>query len=407
MKTNSTPNKILILTSYPSRECGIATYSKDLTNALSQSVEDPFSVSICALESGKDKRDYPAEVKYVLDTTQYNEYILLAEKINEDKNIRAVFIQHEFGLYGGTYGEMLLYFLHSLDKHVLVTFHTVLPNPDEKLKSVVENIVETVDAVMVMTNNSANILVKEYNVPEFKVNVIPHGTHPVQRQYRIKLKEKYSCTGRITLSTFGLISSNKSIETALEALPAVVEQFPNVLYLIIGRTHPEVLKQEGETYRQSLKQKISELGLSNNVQFINRYIELPELLELLQMTDVYLFTSKDPNQAVSGTLAYAMSCGCPVVSTAMPHAKEMLSTDTGILVNFNDPQGFSDALLKILDNDVMRSHMSKNAIVNSSISEWPNVAVSHKHMLQKCFPQQPWILDFPGTLSKTVYRVAN
>lgn len=257
MKTAFPPqNEILMLSSYPPRECGIATYSKDLFNALAQSIGDSF-VSVCALETGKIDREYPREVKFVLDTTQAHEYILLAEKVNKDKNIKAVFIQHEFGLFGGRYGEMLLYFLYSLMKPVIVTFHTVLPEPDQKLISVVENIVESADAVMVMTNSAANILVNEYNVPKIIIHVIPHGTHPIKQQDKLLLKQKYSLSGRITLSTFGLISSNKSIETALDALPAIVEKFPDVLYLIIGRTHPEVVKHEGEAYRNSLTTKKS------------------------------------------------------------------------------------------------------------------------------------------------------
>ncbi|MES2873925.1 MAG: glycosyltransferase [Bacteroidota bacterium] len=403
--TVDTEKEILMLTSYPPRECGIATYSKDLFDALALTLGRPF-VRVCALESGNMQRDYPEEVKYQLDTTQFHEYILLAEKVNKDKNIKAVFIQHEFGLFGGHYGEMLLYFLYSLKKPIIITFHTVLPEPNKKLFSIVRSIIERADAVMVMTNNSANILVNEYSVPESVIHVIPHGTHPVKRQDKSQLKEKYSLTGRITLSTFGLLSSNKSIETALEALPAVVAKFPEVMYLIIGRTHPEVVKHEGEAYRISLEQRISQLGLSDNIRFINKYVELPELLELLQLTDVYLFTSRDPNQAVSGTFAYAMSCGCPVISTAIPHAKEILTPDTGILVGFNDPKGFSDALLKLLADNVLHSLMGKNTLDASKASEWPNVALSHKRMLQNYLPKQPLIVNFP-VAEKTAYRTAN
>ena len=407
MKATVTAHReILMLSSYPPRECGIATYSKDLFNALSQTIGGS-SLSVCALETSKESRDYPEEVKFILDTSQVHEYILLAEKVNKDKNIKAVFIQHEFGLFGGRYGEMLLYFLYTLRKPVMITFHTVLPEPDQKLISVVRNIVERTDSVMVMTNSSANILVNEYGVLESMIHVIPHGTHPVKHQDKLMLKEKYSLAGRITLSTFGLISSNKSIETALEALPAIVEKFPEVLYLIIGRTHPEVVKHEGEAYRHSLEQRIEELGLSDNIRFVNKYVELPELLELLQLTDIYLFTSKDPNQAVSGTFAYAMSCGCPIISTSIPHAKEMLNPDTGILVGFNDPQGFADAVIELLDNPVLHREMSKNTLFVSSASEWSNVAVSHKHMLQNYLPKYPVILNFPEASAKPTYKTAN
>lgn len=223
----------------------------------------------------------------------------------------------------------------------------------------------------------------------------------------MNLKEKYDCKNRTIISTFGLISSNKSIETALDALPSIAKRFPDLLYLIIGKTHPEVFKNEGEVYRRSLESKVSKLGLKRNIIFINRYLELPELLELLQMTDVYLFTSRDPHQAVSGTLSFALSCGCPVVSTAIPHAVELLTEDTGILIDFNSPGKLAEALLTILEDDNLRKTMSKNALVTSRASEWPNVAASHNAILQRYFPAESIVLTLPSASSSPEYKLAN
>ena len=407
MKTNDAPNQILILSSYPPRQCGIATYTKDLVDALSPVKNGSFSVVVCALEKGKYERDYPAEVKFILDTSITEEYVELAKKINKDETIKMVFIQHEFGLFMGEYGETLLYFLYALKKPIVITFHTVLPSPNSRLKAVLKGITDAADTVIVMTKSSKEILEKEYQIVPSKINIIPHGTHPVKHKSKLKLKEKYDCQGRTVLSTFGLINANKNIETAIEALPNVVQKHPDVLYLIIGKTHPEVLKNEGEVYRESLEKKVRQLGLSKQVRFINEYVEISELLDLLQMTDVYLFTSKDENQAVSGAFAYAMSCGCPIISTKIPHAKEMLSSDTGILVDFQQPNQLVNGLLKLLINSELRNSMSKKAIEKSKVSEWENVANQHAILLCKYLSYNSFVLNFTKISVKYLYRLAN
>lgn len=407
MKTNNALNQILILSSYPPRQCGIATYSKDLVDALSIKKRGSFSVIVCALEKGKYERDYPNEVKHVLDTSKTEEYIQLAKNINNDETIKMIFIQHEFGLFKGEYGETLLYFLYALKKPIVITFHTVLPNPSERLKAILRGITDAADTLIVMTKSSKDILEKEYQIVPSKINIIPHGTHLVKYKNKVTLKEKYDCQGLTVLSTFGLININKNIETAIEALPKVVQKFPDVLYLIIGKTHPEVLKNEGEVYRESLARKVQKLGLSKHVRFINQYVEISELLDLLQMTDVYLFTSKDQNQAVSGTFAYAMSCGCPIISTKIPHAKEMLSSDTGILVDFQQPSQLVNGLLKLLSDNQLKEGMSKKAIEKSKVSEWKNVAIQHAVLLHKFLSYNSFVLNFTKISVKYLYRLAN
>jgi Glycosyl transferases group 1 len=190
-------------------------------------------------------------------------------------------------------------------------------------------------------------------------------------------KEKYRLQDRQVLSTFGLLSSNKSIETALDALVAIKERSPNVLYLVLGRTHPEVVRQEGEQYRELLQRKVETLGLQDHVRFVDRYLELDELLEYLQLTDVYLFTSKDPEQAVSGTFAYAMGCGCPVISTRIPHAAEVLDDGTGILIDFNSPDQLAHAAIELLVDPDRMDRMGRNALHRMRATAWDNVAIAH------------------------------
>jgi len=320
-KINHIPSQaeIVFITSYPPRECGIATYSQDLISALNNKFSNSLSINVCALEDGPMNYAYPSEVKYTLDTSHIGSYLDLTEKLNDDEHIQLVLIQHEFGFYMRQ-ESAFLQMLYGLTKPVVVVFHTVLPNPDAQLRLEVKNIVAACKSIVVMTKTSAEILMKDYGIPTQKITIIAHGTHLVPHLSEKFLKEKYGLTGRKVLTTFGLLSAGKSIETTLDALPAIIEKCPEVMFLVMGKTHPEVVKNDGEVYRKSLEQKVKELGIKDNVKFINKYLALPELLDYLQLTDIYLFTSNDPNQAVSGTFAYAMSCGCPIISTPIPHA---------------------------------------------------------------------------------------
>jgi hypothetical protein len=197
------------------------------------------------------------------------------------------------------------------------------------------------------------------------------------------LKEKYELTGKHVLSTFGLLSSGKSIETTLDAMPAIIEDHPDVLFLIIGKTHPSVVKQEGEKYRAMLEAKVIELRLERYVRFVDRFVPLPELLEYLQLTDIYLFTSNDPNQAVSGTFSYAISCGCPIISTPIPHAREVLKNDAGIIIDFQNSGQLAHAAINLLDDEELRSNIGSNALHRMSSTAWENAAISHAMLLAK------------------------
>lgn len=376
-------NEILFVSSYPPRECGIATYSQDLFNAIKEKFGNSFSLKVCALENKDAENIYPDDVKYIFHTSDHLQYIEMAEKINADKKIKLVFIQHEFGLFEGAYGENLLYFLHTLHKPIVVAFHTVLPNPDNKLKQMVKAIVAVSKSIVVMTNNSDEILRNDYDVLPEKISVIHHGTHLIAGIDKNSIKAKYNLEEKYILSTFGLLSPGKCIETALNALPAIVEKFPDTLYCIIGITHPGVVKKEGEQYRELLKEKIAQLGIGKNVRFINKYLSLEELLEILQITDIYFFTSKDPNQAVSGTLSYAMGCSCVVISTPIPHAKEMLKDDAGIIVDFQNPVQLSQAAINLLSDSELRRRISLNALHKINSTSWQNSAIAHAKLFTK------------------------
>jgi glycosyltransferase involved in cell wall biosynthesis len=375
--------EVLLITSYPPRECGIATYSQDLLKALNNKFEDSFSLKVCAVESDNTQRNYPKEVDFVLNTNQKSKYLTLLNTINSNKNIKLVLIQHEFGLYEQSNSVDFLQFIYSINKPIVLVFHTVLPRPDAVFQTKVKRIAAACASIIVMTKNSADILNRDYGVSESKITVIPHGTHLVPHLDKAILKEKYGLVGKKVVCTFGLINSGKSIETTLDALPEIIKLNPDIMFLAIGKTHSGVVQAEGEKYRQFLEAKVDALNLHNHVRFINEFLPLPDLLEYLQLTDIYLFTSKDPNQAVSGTFCYAMSCGCPIISTPIPHAKEILTDKTGIIVDFEHPQQLANAVNLLLGDDALRQSFRINILQQMAATAWENSAIAHALLLQK------------------------
>lgn len=384
--------EILFITSYPPKECGIATYSQDLLKAVNSKFSNSFQLTICAIESNSEQMDYGEDVKYILNTAYPNAFLTLAKRINEDPQISVVVIQHEFGFFRYCEPEFL-HFLSTLLKPFLIVFHTVLPKPGSNLKQCVETIASLAHSVVVMTQHSAQILQNDYLIAPEKITVIPHGTHLVSHSDQKILKKKYQLTGKKILSTFGLLSSGKSIETTLHALPSIIEHHPDVQFLIIGKTHPTILAKEGEKYRTMLQQKIEELQLQDHVRFVPYFLALPDLLEYLQLTDIYLFTSRDPNQAVSGTFSYAISCGCPVISTPIPHAIEVLGTDAGIIVDFENPQQLSEAVIRLLDDEELRKNTSSNGLRRMASTAWENAAIAHAFLFEKV-SKEPVVLTY-------------
>ncbi len=386
-RTHTDLPEVLLISSYPPRECGIATFSQDLLTALHGKFAQSFSLSVCALEAAQEKYTYPPEVRYVLDTSEQRSYQALTDAINRDKRVKIVLLQHEFGFFETMPESDFLHFLQRIEKPLIITFHTVLPKPDEALQTRVRDIAMACDSLVVMTQNSAQILVNEYGVPIEKISVIAHGIHLVPHLGKTLLKKKYGLDGRTVLSTFGLISSGKSIETTLDALPGIVAAHPTVLFLVIGKTHPTVVKRQGEAYRQMLEAKVAALSLENHVKFINAYLPLQELLEYLQLTDIYLFTSKDPNQAVSGTFSYAVSCACAIISTPIPHARELLRDDAGILIDFQNSPQLTAAVNHLLTDNALRKTLVNNGLQRVIFAAWENTAVAHAVLFKNLRPK--------------------
>lgn len=379
--------EILVISTYPPRECGIATYTHDLIQAIQDKYRSNFDILICALETTNLKQSHPEDPSLRLVTDEIGSYAALTKILYESKTIKLVLIEHEFGLFDTQKFE-LEKLLRLIPQPVILAFHTVLPGPDPAFHDLVVSYTQHAQAVIVMTHASSQILQKDYSIPEEQIHVIPHGTHLLEHTNKDELKVTYKLKGKKVLSTFGFIGKSKSIETTLFALPEIIKKFPTVMFLIIGKTHPNTIANEGETYRTYLEQIVQQKGLEKHVRWINYFLPTAELLDYLSLTDIYLFTSNDPNQAVSGTFSYAISSGCPVISTCIPHVKEVLKEDMGIIIDFNDSHQLAEAANDLLENTNKRTRMRTNSLQGMAVSAWENSAIQHVNIFQQICPDQ-------------------
>jgi glycosyltransferase involved in cell wall biosynthesis len=369
---------VVFLTTYPPRECGIATFTSDLLKNFDKLYLPREEAKVIAINTDVLQTfNYPPEVIFQISENQANDYLEAARKLNDIPHVKLVSIQHEFGIFGDNYGQNILIFLDEIKKPVTITFHTVLSNPPTELKKIVLKIAEHVDRINVMTNISKEILMSNYGISEDIIRIIPHGIHTLSyndgRAARILLK----LNGKRVISTFGFLNYGKGIEYAIAALPEIVKVHPDTVYLVIGATHPIVLKNVGEKYRNELIDQAYKLGVQDHVLFYNEYLETEDLLKFLQATEIYLSLSQNPDQAVSGTLTYALGAGRPVVSTPFAQAKEIITQEVGALVKFNDSKSISREVNSLLSDKERLANMSKAAYFRTRGMTWPNVALAY------------------------------
>lgn len=378
------PLKIVYLSTFPPRECGIATFTADLTAAMDDLLAPAIESRVAAINFDDIQRYYyPRKVIFQMNQYSEQEYIETAQKINAKNEVKLVNIQHEFGIFAGKHGSYVVSFLEALEKPSVVTFHSVLPSPDAELKETVRAIAAKASGLVAMTNLSKEILAREYAIAEEKISVIPHGIHSIPYTSSAKPKSALGFAKKSSLLTFGLLSRNKGIEYVIEALSEVVKAYPDILYIVLGVTHPNVLKEEGENYRKSLVQKVHDLGLSSHVNFYNEYVPLDKLLHFLRAADIYISTSLDPNQAVSGTFSYALGTGRPVISTSFAQARELVTSEAGLLVDFRDPAAYAKAMIQLLKDPVLREQLGKNAYFRTRNMTWENVALEYSKLFSK------------------------
>lgn len=376
---------IYFLSTFPPRECGIASFTKDLVDAVKKIYPDAI-VKVIAMEKKRHRNNYSPDVVAVIVEDNVLDYKKAAELVNSDDSAMVVNIQHEFGIFGGSYGSNLIHFLEELEKPVVTTFHSVIPfngNIVKERLAVVRAIAERSDVIVTISGYGKTILSEEYGINESIVAVIPHGIHDCGCLSRDEAKERIGLSGKKIISTFGLISPGKGIEYVLEALPSVVEKNPDAIYLVIGKTHPVVKKNFGEIYRKSLKAIIKEKKLGKHVLFYNEFFKIADLLVFLRATDVYVTSYLDPSQISSGALSYAFGCGVACISTPYLHAKDLLRDGRGVLVGFRNQQEMSDAINNLLGNDSLREELGEKAYSYSRTWLWEKVAESYMHSFKE------------------------
>lgn len=385
MKGTYTENSfILYLATFPPRECGIATFTHDLSTAFDKRYNPATKSRIIAINEGQTSiYNYNSKVLGQITADNLEHYVSLAEKINRQDEIKLVNIQHEFGIFGGKWGDYLIPLLQVIKKPVFTTFHSVVPDPDIFLKNLVRFVTDKSRAVIVMNERSKHVLETTYQIPKYKIELIPHGIPQTAFESPESYKKQFGFEEKIVLSTFGLLSRDKGVQYAIRALPSVIKRFPQVIYIILGVTHPMVRKSEGESYRNFLSKEVEKAGLKNHVKFYNKYMTLDEIVTYLKATDIYLYTPINLKQSVSGTLSYALGCGRPVIATSTAYAKHLINEDNGRLVPWRDPKAISKALIELLGDEKLRRSLSKTAYENTRKMIWPNVAASYFNVYSK------------------------
>lgn len=378
--------RMLFLGSYPPRECGIATFTKDVVDSYDQRFGGHSEI-IAIEEPGAPQRDYPPTVVANLIQDDRGSYREIADIVNHHP-CDALNVQHEYGLFGGENGEWIIDLIALVRKPVTVSLHTVLPEPTPDHLRVVRTICATASAVVVLSATGKDILIERYGIDPQKVNVIHHGVPDVPFRDTESAKTTLGLRNRQVVSTFGLINRGKGLEYAIEAMRDVAATHPDALYLILGQTHPVVRRHEGEVYRESLEKLVAEYGLGNNVRLVDRYLGFDELVQYLQATDIYLTPYLNPVQIVSGTLAYAVGLGKAIVSTPYLYAEELLAHGRGFLVQFRDAVSIANTMNSLFDDRALRASTERRAYRFGRQMTWPHVAQEYGSLFASLLPQR-------------------
>ena len=370
----------LFLSTYPPEECGLATFTKDTADAVDLAAGNKVC-SVVAIKKLATQHGRCPRVIHTINNDQRHAYRRAAEKVNFGL-CDVVSLQHEFGLYPGEWGNGIMKFVNECEKPIVTTFHTPLKNPESTPRRLVRAIANRSSANVVMTRIAANLLEDVYGVHESSIHVIPHGVPSVPFDRDISHRNNLGLNGKKVICTFGLINSGKGLEQMIRAMPKVVESCPNAVYRIVGITHPQVKRQEGVSYRESLIALAESLGVSEHVQFVNKYLSIEELLCHLQSCDVFVTPYLGKDQISSGTMAYAMATVGAVVSTPYLYAKEMLANKRGLLVPFGDSEAMADATLRLLLDPVLLRETRQRAYEYAKPMFWSNVGAMYRDLFQ-------------------------
>ncbi len=374
-----TLRKIAMLGNHLPRECGIATFTTDLSDAVATEAPQADCFVLAMNDAGR-RHPYPARVRFEIAEADLAAYRRAADFLNVNA-VDAVCVQHEYGIFGGKAGRYLLALLSELRMPVVTTLHTILGEPTRLQRDVMAELTRMSERLVTMTPHGASVLRDVHQVPSDKIDVIPHGIPDVP--FPSQNKDRLGVEGRSVLLTFGLLSPDKGIEYVIDALPAVLARYPDTVYIVLGATHPQVREQHGETYRLSLEHRARRLGVDSSVVFHDRFVSQPELIEFLSAADVYVTSSLNPAQSTSGTLAYAVGAGKAVISTPYLYARELLADGCGILVPWRDPDAIATELLDLLGNDARRNDLRERAAAKGRTMAWPAVARSYVRTFER------------------------
>jgi glycosyltransferase involved in cell wall biosynthesis len=381
MSITRNPCKLAIIGDYPPRRCGIATFTRDLRKAIALARPD-WPCSVVAVTDPQQNYDYPEEVRFEMMEAEVDSYVRAADFLNL-AHTDVLCLQHEFGIFGGGAGSHLIALLRRARKPLVTTLHTVLSAPTPGQRRVFDQVLAFSTRLVVMTEKGAGFLRDIYGVADEKIAVIPHGIPDLPFVDPNFYKDQFDATGRPVLLTFGLLSPGKGIEYAIEALPEIVREFPNVLYIVLGATHPNLVREQGETYRLSLERRVRELGVEGNVAFVNRYVTNEELCEFIGAADIYLTPYLNEAQITSGTLSYCFGAGKAVVSTPYWHAQELLADGRGVLVPFRNAEAIAEAVKGLLRDESTRHTMRKSAYLLGREMVWQQIGHAYARVLDE------------------------
>ena len=405
MLHRSLPFRVAVIGNHLPRQCGIATFTTDLCDAISAEY-GTNGLSVVAVNDHQASYAYPARVGFEISERDISSYWTTAEFLNSS-NVDLVCLQHEFGIFGGNAGAHVVQLLHKLTMPVVTTLHTVLRKPDLDQRIVMEQISAHSDRLVVMSDYSSRVLKDVFGVPGDKIDRIPHGIADLPFAEPDDYKAQLSLAGKSVLLTFGLLSPNKGFENVIHALPRILSQRKDVVYVIAGATHPHVRAREGDRYREQLQTLAKDLGVEKEVIFHNRFASPQEMASLVGSADIYITPYCHEAQAVSGTLAYALGAGKAIISTPYWHAAELLDHGRGALVPFENPDAIATAAIELLENSAARQTMRNRAYMYGRQMVWSRVAKAYMHSFVRARANrmQPDLLRFPVAAVET--NVAN
>ncbi|MBN2611875.1 MAG: glycosyltransferase family 4 protein, partial [Bacteroidales bacterium] len=391
--------KLAFISTYPPRECGIGTFTHNLFSTMmaeNTSRRNLYNGFVIALNDNNIEYEYPEEVKLVIRQEHQGDYLKAVKYINLSGADLCI-LEHEFGIFGGQNGVYILPLLHRLEIPIIVTLHTILKTPSYNEKAVLKEICKMANKIVVMSHKAIEFLVNIYNVPKDKIAFIEHGVPDIHFSPEISKKE-FKLESKQVLLTFGFIGRNKGIETVIKALPQVVQKYPNIIYIVLGKTHPNVLRHSGEEYRVFLMRLVKSLQLEKHVTFLNEFIGEQDLFRYLYASDIYITPYLNEAQITSGTLSYAVGVGSAVISTPYWHASELLAEGRGRLIDFNDSEKLTNTLIELLDKPEELEELKKKAYDYGRKITWPKTGEKYIALAEKILEKGSLIIEKTDTI---------